>query len=551
MGDASGTLNQDGKELDSLEGRRHQEPLKCQHRMLSRWAMYTILGPTTRVFIGTAAFWCTSSLLQFHSNYFECHIRPVNRFREGADLCAVGFKAVYAWMRRQEPLEPSMPPEKLVMLIHTAMQLEMPKLLALCYGLLCTERFREELAFQVYLKALKYPQLEALRKVMLQRIGTAFVAVIGGCDFPCMPLEDVMTMLQQNSLGVNTEMEVLVGIVRWLTVNAHDIARATPPLMDCLRLTLLPLAMLHKFWHRAMAPLQPNEPFMNFVRGHPMMRARISCAITVAQLQHLYRTRREFLESCRARGFLVDVPREWIYDEECSYHLARPSAPYSHTIRVQIAIDYALRRNERLTESAERWRRRFRPFLSPADDLDTIDEVPEDKDEEAEVPAAPAVPAVPAVPESAILRAREAIARELQDLRQILNALMERASRRAELGHRLERRIRELERENSSGFEGHAIRNETSRENSHNFQLLEAGLSNTYSDSESESEVQDASDSYYFEHICRLRALFLPETEVPRQETPAEDVRPMESFVLNDDLMINKLLEQLDVGEMS
>ncbi|XP_043659615.1 uncharacterized protein LOC122624209 [Drosophila teissieri] len=584
MGDASGTLNLDGKEVDSLErrrhvdepwkdgisartNRRHQEPLRCHHAKLRGRAMYTILGATTRVFIGTATFWCTSSLLQFHSNYFECHIRPVNRFREGADLCAVGFRAVYAWMRLQEPLEPSMPPEKLVVLIHTAMQLEMPRLLALCYRLLCTERFREELAYQVYLKALKYPQLEALRKVMLQRIGTAFVAVIGGRDFVRMPLEDVMTMLQQDSLGVNTEMEVLVGIVRWLTVNAHEIASATPPLMDCLRLTLLPVAMLHKFWNRAMAPSEPDEPFMNFFRGNPAMRERISCAITVAQLQHLYRTRRGLLESCRARGFLVDMPREWLYDEDCSYHLARPSAPYCHTIHAQVVIDYALRRNERLTECAERWRRRFRRFLSPAEDLQPIAEVPEDKDEEAEVPAAPAVaPPVPGVPgaplmsaaerltarPSAIRRAHEAIARELQGLRMVLNALMERAHRRAELGLRLERRIRALERENSSGLQRHTIRYETNRENLYSLRVVrEADLSNTYSDSDSDSdsEVQDAqeaSDSYYFEHICRLRELFLPETEDPAQETAAEDVRPMESIVLNNDLMISKLLAQLD-----
>jgi len=77
-------------------------------------------------------------------------------------------------MRLQESLGNDIGPGQVVAMLHTAMQLEMRALQTDCYRFLCGAHFREEIAFEVYLKALKYPELEALRKVMLQRIGFIF-----------------------------------------------------------------------------------------------------------------------------------------------------------------------------------------------------------------------------------------------------------------------------------------------------------------------------------------------------------------------------------------
>ncbi|EDV45793.2 uncharacterized protein Dere_GG18549 [Drosophila erecta] len=373
----------------------------------------------------------------------------------------------------------------------------------------------------------------------------------GNVTFLRMPLEDVMTMLQQDTLGVNTEVEVIVAIVRWLTVNAHDMARATAPLMACLRLTLLPLSMLQRFWSSAMAPWKPNEPFMNIFRGDCRMRERISCAITVAQLQHLYTTRREFLKSCRSRGFVVDTPREWIYDEECCYHLPRPSGPYSHTICIHVLVNYAIRRAQRLTETSFRWSRGFSHFLPDSDDLEPIAEDSEDKDEEAEVPGAPGEPGEPQQPVAEPLQAqfrhdRETIERELEGLRTSLSELVERANRRVELRDELERRIRELEGGRHANPWETNLFSGTSGENFNDLAMFQDGhLSCTHSDFN--AEVQDASDSYFYEHVCRLRELILPETVDYTEESSVEHVRPMENYLLNTELMILRLLEQLDV----
>ncbi|XP_017064527.1 uncharacterized protein LOC108103526 [Drosophila eugracilis] len=334
---------------------------------------------TVRVCIGTETFWCIPSLLQLHSKFFKQHFRRVNRFREGADLTAMGFRIAYDWMKSQEALDKQMKPDLIMLLIHTAMQLEMELLEMLCYQLLCSSHFHEKIAFDVYLAALKYPKLEGLRKLMLQRIGVHFLAIVGGQEFLQMPLEDVMSMLQQNNLGVNSELEVLLSVIKWLAHRPADIPKAMPQIIDCVRFTLLPLSVLHKLWLGIVVinyPLDRNEALGNAFRNDIKLQERISNAIAVSQLRLLYQTRQEFVECCRSKDIAVEGPREWLYDEHCTYHLAEPKAPYNHLISGPAILLYASQRAEGLIEPLPR-----RSILPTSNDLQTIPEVPEEESE--------------------------------------------------------------------------------------------------------------------------------------------------------------------------
>ncbi|EDX17059.1 GD16301 [Drosophila simulans] len=503
------------------------------------------MGAMTRVCIGTSTFWCTSSLLQCHSNYFYRYICPVNCFREGIDLIAVGFRSAYTWMRRQERLDPFMQPDKLMTLLHTAVQLEMPALKALCYEQLCTDRFREESAFQVYLRALKYAQLEELRKLMLQRIGAAFLSVLGSDDFLRMPVEDVMTMLQQGALGVNTELEVLVAIIRWLSCQTKCIATAAPQLLGCLRFTLLPMAILQKLWLCAMTPPVPDEPFMNVVRSNIHIRERISCAITVAQVQQLHTRRRDFLAFCRSKCLLVDVPREWIYDEECPYHLPRPGAPYTQVVCAEVISKYAIEKAQQLTETVKRWPRRACTYLPPSDDLQTISELPEDKDDEqADIFAwlsAPELPEWPPLPEDG----ERYIIRHFRGIRLLLNEMVDDQHRTTDYWEELGRRIQNLEREGAS-MPG-VITTGASRlifPTAMTYAAQEAAQEERFRNMDSELRAKnlDTIDAYYFLHVCRMKLLVPPKANVSTENSTTEEhVRPMESFVLDTERMIEAL----------
>uniref|UniRef100_A0A6P4EPH5 Uncharacterized protein LOC108045306 n=1 Tax=Drosophila rhopaloa TaxID=1041015 RepID=A0A6P4EPH5_DRORH len=337
------------------------------------------LGATLQVRIGMATFWCIPSLLQLSCKYFARQIESVYTFREGVDLTAVGFRAAYDWMRIQKPLD-DLNPEQMVELLHTAQQLNMESLENLCCRHVCTTRCSEKFAFEVYLKALKYPKLEAHRKIMLQRVGVHFLAIVGGSEYLEMPIEDMITMLEQDTLGVNSEVEVLFGIVRWLIARPNERCKQMPELMDCVRVTLLPVTMLRRMWSSSLMRNDPSDRIdvlMAAFRNNTKFQERLNNAITVVQMREIYSHRREFVESCRSKNLAVESPREWIYDEECPYHLPQPKGPYCHSITAPNFLYYVSQRAQKAREPPKPTPLSCRGSR-PVAQLETIEEVSED-----------------------------------------------------------------------------------------------------------------------------------------------------------------------------
>jgi len=95
------------------------------------------------------------------------------------------------------------------------------------------------------------------------------------------------------------------------------------------------------------------------------MRYRINFAITIASLRLMQPIRREFLKSLR--DVADDAPREWMYDETCSYHLPYPKGPYTHVMDSQAICSYVSQR----AREFQTWPRR-----STTNDLQTMEEVP-------------------------------------------------------------------------------------------------------------------------------------------------------------------------------
>ncbi|KAH8420459.1 hypothetical protein KR009_010610 [Drosophila setifemur] len=378
---------------------RARRPFECRNaedwvRMLSG-----NLGATARVCIGTATFWCNPVLLQLHSNYFLRELRVVSRFREGADLCAVGFRAAYDWMRLKEPLHAESPPEKVVELLHTALQLEMSSLEAMCNRYLCSSRFRERDAFDVYWRARSFVMLQPQRQLMLQRIGFHFLAMVGTYKYLEMPLEDVIAVLHQDSLGVNSEVEVLYSAFRWMSSRPRERAPKIRRLMECVRFTRLPLVTLRQMWRgvrrgrcpwnfeegRARDPRSSDrgDYLMAAFRRDLEIQRRLSDAILVVYLRRFYTERREFMAACRTKGLAVEAPREWLYDEECAYHTRYPKFPYAHNISGNDFMNYTAERARRAREEP-----RVRSILPVVEKKEEEEQAPnedQEKDKEREI----------------------------------------------------------------------------------------------------------------------------------------------------------------------
>jgi len=497
-------------------------------------------------------------------------------------------------MRLQESLGNDIGPGQVVAMLHTAMQLEMRALQTDCYRFLCGAHFREEIAFEVYLKALKYPELEALRKVMLQRIGVHFLAVVGGIHFRQMPFEDVMTLMYQDSLGVNSEVEVLVALICWLSHRPQEIPKLMPQLIGCVRLTLMPLPVLHKLWDTSSVSSRPSDPDCTFwvaFHNDVKMRKRISVAITVASLRLLHPTRRAFLESLEDIG--VEAPREWIYDEACSYHLPYPKGPYCHVVNGRGILSYVWQRAQVEREFQTAFARRSRSLLPATNDLQTIEEVPEeDRGEENREEAAGPEPKsedLTAATQQVMDEGDTRLAGQLRELNRLRMQAQLLAD--ARLSRRLRSRTRNLDTSSESGndleiiatvgsdYVIHPLRVEfRPRHNGNSFPAMSPAMEDSplyrrweearrreaqvgFRESEDEDEDEDddkeLNENYLMEleYMCTEMDLFLPHEEDPQppepEVTPAEDqIHPLATYVQETDRLIRGLLKHLDENVM-
>ncbi|KAH8323181.1 hypothetical protein KR074_008610 [Drosophila pseudoananassae] len=310
------------------------------------------LCATVRVCIGSATFWCIPALQQLHSGYFSRHLPPVSRFREGTDLCAVGFRAAYDWMRLKKLLDANSQPGKLVELQHTAIQLDIGSLEVMCNRYLCSSQCREQAAFDIYMQAGKFAEvLHPQHQLMLQRIGFDFLAMVGDSSYLDLPVEDLLIILKQDTLGVNTELEVFYSVIRWMAVRPKERSRMIHRLFDCVRFTRMPLKMLHRMWRCSTSPdLEGDLSFRAVWRHDQQVLQRISDAISVVGFRCVY-TDNEFKNACRSSSLAMDTPREWLYDEDCPYHQPRPRAVYPRVIRYDEFINYVTLRAQKAREN--------------------------------------------------------------------------------------------------------------------------------------------------------------------------------------------------------
>ncbi|KAH8323074.1 hypothetical protein KR074_001164 [Drosophila pseudoananassae] len=310
------------------------------------------LCATVRVCIGSATFWCIPALQQLHSGYFSRHLPPVSRFREGTDLCAVGFRAAYDWMRLKKLLDANSQPGKLVELQHTAIQLDIGSLEVMCNRYLCSSQCREQAAFDIYMQAGKFAEvLHPQHQLMLQRIGFDFLAMVGDSSYLDLPVEDLLIILKQDTLGVNTELEVFYSVIRWMAVRPKERSRMIHRLFDCVRFTRMPLKMLRHMWRCTTSPdFEGDLSFRAVWRHDPDILQRISEAITVVGYRGVY-TENEFKNACRSSCLAVEAPREWLYDEDCPYHQPRPRKVYPRMISYDEFLNYVTLRAQKARET--------------------------------------------------------------------------------------------------------------------------------------------------------------------------------------------------------
>ncbi|XP_041450416.1 uncharacterized protein LOC111075947 [Drosophila obscura] len=347
------------------------------------------LGATVRVSVGPATFWCIGALLTRHSSFFR---RQQSLAEECSlpQLTPVGFRAAYTWMRLQEPLESSSvhgehgEPEQIVDMLHSAQHLEMCDLEMLCQRYLCSEHFREGRALQVYLRARLYGKaaMGNLCQSMLQRVGKYYLTMVASQEYAELPLEDVCLLLEQDNIGVNTELEIFYGALRWLCIDPEERIAALPRLMECVRFTWMPRTKLLEVWFCLLTARQgialervhmSVDPIIVCAVAYcPGLWERVNKAVSVANLRLQFDNRPLPSALMRAFNLHLDPVREWYYDECCPYHMLDPQPPQQIDVApkdfLSFAISLAHKEQELLRSKEQDLTKLWEPLWDPQRD---------------------------------------------------------------------------------------------------------------------------------------------------------------------------------------
>ncbi|XP_016998570.2 uncharacterized protein [Drosophila takahashii] len=290
-------------------------------------------GATTRVKIGEQRFKCIPNLLRCYSVWFANRDWRMQSFRfEEREVPARGFAALYEWMRTEQ-----LPEVKyVVQAMQAARHLGVRLCEKDCWQVLSREEVREKRAFLVFQEAKRLPALAEVCESMLGRLRNCFLALVGSSDFLELEGRALAVILRQDTLGVNSEMEVFFAVLRWLghADAQRRIASHLRRLMSCVRFHHMPLTFLFSLresMNRADKDelFRPDPVLLAFHRD-PETMALLEQAMSFIGLRSQCENTDELFGVCNELGIDVVFPRQWVYHPACPYHLHPLTFPYQH-----------------------------------------------------------------------------------------------------------------------------------------------------------------------------------------------------------------------------
>ncbi|XP_046801331.1 uncharacterized protein LOC111684568 [Lucilia cuprina] len=317
------TLLEMGYKSNEVEGWENivQPPKEDLYKLLKNMIEKHI-KPSVQIRIGEVTFNCHMMVLQCYSDFFMEFNNEILIQLPEEKITPAAFMMVYDWMLSSQPLVQR---EGILELFNAANFLRIKELINQCW--LCLDddvRFREDTAFLLYLEARKYG-LESLEQLMLMRICKFFLTLVASKEFLTLSCKEVITLLSSNTIGVNSEIEIFMSVVRWLSHNWQEREKYTLELIKCVRFSLMPPWFL--------VTLNKNTDCLEIDRiiEHPEVKEMINDAITYTTTQFYYgENREEFLHFLERYQLTEPMQRQWVFDKECNYHrrLGCPNMEY-------------------------------------------------------------------------------------------------------------------------------------------------------------------------------------------------------------------------------
>lgn len=187
--------------------------------------------------IGDRSFNCHLMVLQCYSRFFMSRTNEDKIYLPPNKVSPTAFVMVYDWMLTSEP---KVHREGLLQLFIAAQFLQIDSLIDQCWVCLDDyDRFREDAAFLLYVEAREY-KLQLIMDLMFTRICKFFIILVASKEFVELDCKEVSTLLKSNSIGVNSESEVLMVAVRWLNYDWNNRQKSMLEIIECVRFGLMP-----------------------------------------------------------------------------------------------------------------------------------------------------------------------------------------------------------------------------------------------------------------------------------------------------------------------
>uniref|UniRef100_A0A1A9WFC5 BTB domain-containing protein n=1 Tax=Glossina brevipalpis TaxID=37001 RepID=A0A1A9WFC5_9MUSC len=289
-----------------------EQPRKTNLYKLLKDMIDNHVNTNVQILAGGFTFNCHMIVLQCYSDFFMGCSNEILIQLPDKKITPRAFMMIYNWMLTEDPLVQR---EGMLELFIAANFLGIKELINQCW--LCMDddvRFRDDAAFLLYLEARTY-QIETLDQLMLMRICKFFLTLVASKEFLLMSAKEVCTLLSSSTIGVNSEIEIFMSVVRWLSHNWKKRKCHILDLVKCIRFGLMPA------WFLVTISKNPENPEIAHIVNHPEVNKMIHDGITYITIEFSYGKKDEdfleFLERCQ---LLTPIKRQWIFDKECNYH---------------------------------------------------------------------------------------------------------------------------------------------------------------------------------------------------------------------------------------
>lgn len=195
IGFASNQIN----DWDKIHQPRKESLIRLLKTMIDNYIKTDVV-----IRIGDKSFNCHMMVLQCYSSFFMSIDNKEIIYLPPSKVSQEAFVMIYDWMLSPEP---KVQREGIIQLFIAAQFLKIKALVDQCWVCLDDERFCEDAAFLLYLKAREF-KLELIMDLMMSRISKFFLIWVASKEFLDLDVKEVCTLLKSNSLGVNSESEV-------------------------------------------------------------------------------------------------------------------------------------------------------------------------------------------------------------------------------------------------------------------------------------------------------------------------------------------------------